>query len=205
MNNWIINHFKNQNVFIIGGGPSLVGFDFNRLKNKNTIVINHAFEYVPNLDILIFLDNVFRAEFLNRGFKFEDFDFKVIAGPSSGMKPNDQISVIQLVKEVSTDPKAMYGRATSTLVALNTALISGAKNIYLLGIDQKFRAGQDHFYSDDWSKKGLTHRRANNQSCYVKMIHEFKKYVKYQNIFNCSTMSLLDYFPKTNIDEALDG
>ena len=39
--------FKNQTIFLVGGGASLKEFNFNQLKNKNTIAINKAFLYMP--------------------------------------------------------------------------------------------------------------------------------------------------------------
>ena len=36
--------WEGKPCFIIGGGPSLEGFDWNRLKGKRTIGINRAFE-----------------------------------------------------------------------------------------------------------------------------------------------------------------
>jgi len=52
----ITSKFNNEEVFIIGGGPSLKGFDFSLLKDKNTICVNHSFKDVPNPDVLVFLD-----------------------------------------------------------------------------------------------------------------------------------------------------
>lgn len=35
-------------VFIVGGGPSLTSFDFNRLRNRDTIVVNDSVFHTPN-------------------------------------------------------------------------------------------------------------------------------------------------------------
>lgn len=51
----------NKEVFIIGGGSSLQGFNFSRLKNKDTIAVNMAALDVPNPTYCITADsNIFR-------------------------------------------------------------------------------------------------------------------------------------------------
>ena len=50
-----------RDVFIIGGGSSLKGFDFSRLKNKETIAVNMSALDVPNPTYCITADsNIFR-------------------------------------------------------------------------------------------------------------------------------------------------
>jgi len=48
-----------QEVFIVGGGPSLRGFDFFSLLNKKTIVVNKAILNVPNPNYFITVDYTF--------------------------------------------------------------------------------------------------------------------------------------------------
>ena len=48
---------ENQEVFIIGGGPSLKGFDFARLKDKTCVAVNLSFRYVPWAKLVVFLDD----------------------------------------------------------------------------------------------------------------------------------------------------
>jgi len=43
----------NRRCFIIGGGESLINFDFSCLKNELIITINKAFQFVPNATIII--------------------------------------------------------------------------------------------------------------------------------------------------------
>ena len=56
-----------KEVFIIGGGPSLRGYPFERLGNKDTIVTNIAIFDVPNPNYFITVDYTFLKKL--RGFK----------------------------------------------------------------------------------------------------------------------------------------
>ena len=46
-------------AFIVGGGSSLKKFDFTKLANKNTIVVNKAIVDVPNPKHFITMDYTF--------------------------------------------------------------------------------------------------------------------------------------------------
>lgn len=48
-----------KEIFIIGGGESLKGFDFNLLKDKTTMVINKAIFYLKNANFFITHDLAF--------------------------------------------------------------------------------------------------------------------------------------------------
>ena len=47
---------ENSEIFVVGGGPSLSGFDYTRLYNKPTIAINHSVFDIPNPDYFITMD-----------------------------------------------------------------------------------------------------------------------------------------------------
>jgi hypothetical protein len=56
-----------KRVFIVAGGPSLVGFDFSSLANEDTIVVNSSIFHVPNADYFITMDYTW---FLKNGIQF---------------------------------------------------------------------------------------------------------------------------------------
>lgn len=197
-NDWLPGFFRGDDVFIVGGGPSLTGFDFSRLDGRRKIVINHSYRYVKNYDLLVFLDSRFRVEALDRGDDPYSFDCRVLAGPCSGMKTQGNTSVYHIANDPSMDPRFLYGRAQSGLVAINAAIIGKARNIYLLGFDCNFQNGQGHFYSKEWK-----HVRDDCEAAYTRVIRSYEKYRGYTNIINCSMTSALPYFTKANIDDVL--
>ena len=48
--------WSGERCFIVGGGPSLRGFDWGRLRGERVIAVNRAFEQLPFADISVSLD-----------------------------------------------------------------------------------------------------------------------------------------------------
>jgi len=196
---WIKNYFKDDDVFIVGGGPSLYGFDFERLNDKRVIAVNHSYRYCKP-EILVFLDGKFKTE-CTRDFNHDLYSmpFKIIAGPSSSMKNKENCTVVLMSQRPSTEPFRLHGRAQTGLVAINAALVGNAKNIYLMGFDGGFINGLGHFFSKDW-----THSQDHNENQYAKMNPKYNIYSSYKNIYNCNLDSKLTAFKKIPINEVLE-
>lgn len=197
-NAWMKDFFKGCDVFIIGGGPSLFGFDFSRLDGRRVIAINHSFRYCKP-EILIFLDGKFKKEAADLGYDLYAMPFRIVAGPSSGMKNQGNCSIVQMAQGPSNNPACLHGRAQSGLVAINFAIIGNARNIYLLGFDAKFNNGMGHFYSHEWR-----HTMDGREEQYKKMARCYNAFKNYKNIFNCCPDSGIDAFKKISIEQALE-
>src|ERR1035438_7608503 len=48
-----LNPANKKRVFIVGGGASLIGFDFNSLVNEDVIAVNKAIEFVHHAKYFI--------------------------------------------------------------------------------------------------------------------------------------------------------
>lgn len=196
---WMVNYFKDQDVFIVGGGPSLCDFNFSHLDGRRVIAVNHSCRYCKP-DILVFLDSKFLKESRDLGHDPYEMPCKIVAGPSSGMKRKGNCTIVQMAHHPSTNPGSLFGRAQSGLVAINVALVAAAQNIYLLGFDAKFKNGMGHFYS-----KEFKHTMDDKEFQYTKMVRSYDAFKDYKNIFNCNPESGLTAFKKITIDQALGG
>jgi len=135
--------------FIIGGGASLKGFDFERLRGKGRIIaINRAYEHVPFADIHFFMDNRYykrvQAEAAWQTFPGRKVYLNVSGYPVSG----DVISIptvgrTGLSKSVSA---GLYHGNNSGVGAIGLAYCLGANPIYLLGFDCNKQDGASHFH-----------------------------------------------------------
>lgn len=131
-----------QSATIIGGGPSLKGFDFNRLKGKsNIIAINRAFHYVPFADACFSEDVRFIEEY---GADLNRFSGRVIwhclrgLDHERGFKACTKVTTIRELRDDkywSKDLSSLSFSSNSAIGAINLAEILGCHTIYLLGID----------------------------------------------------------------------
>jgi len=166
--------WKGKPCFIIGGGPSLKGFDWTRLKGKRTIGVNRAFEkFDPTINFS--MDTRFLA-WIEREAYGQDMRKKFIKSPAYKVWQCTYISrlpeFIYIVKVPKMDyygscrafsekQKSGLGHGdNSGYGALNLACCLGANPIYLLGFDMKHENGKSHWHeghpSDQDEKKVTT-------------------------------------------------
>jgi len=146
--------WKNRRCFIVGGGPSLKGFDFSKLKGELVIAVNRAFEYVPNAAIMIAQDARLWGWYENGELgeearnKFNNFKgYKSWVNCQSFPYPDD-IYVINSTYERNFDwedynyAKGLPWCTNTGLDALCLAVCLGANPIYLLGFDCEGKDGR---------------------------------------------------------------
>lgn len=134
--------WSERRCFIIGGGPSLKGFDFSQLKGELTIAVNRAFE---KLDACLMVSQDARVwGWIEQGKfgeeakkKFESYPIK--AWLNLGIAPFPE--EIQLIPHsgfrdlVFSYKDGLPSSTNSGFLALNLAICLGANPIYLLGFD----------------------------------------------------------------------
>ena len=196
---WLVGRYAGEDCFIVAGGASLYGFDFDRLKGKNVIAINHAYQYV-DCDILVALDSKFFGEAKNRGHDLQkDYNFKILTGSGGAQRESDKLYMVYMNNKPTTNqPVKLFGAVSSTMIALNAAHYTKAKNIYILGLDGKFTNGMGHFFSKDWSHSGDV-----SDEKYSRVIKEYDKFKIFKNIINLNPDSEIKVFPFKDVDEVL--
>lgn len=140
-----------RRCFIIGGGPSLRGFDFNRLRGELVLSVNRAFEFCPFAELNFAMDIDFYGALRRGQFNPAWSEFKglkvwldLVAYPFG-----DDILTVPALGEHGVPwslKDGIFHGSNSGYAALQVALLLGAAPIYLLGYDMRFDAGQVHFY-----------------------------------------------------------
>jgi len=137
--NWEVpvGKWRGEVAFLLGGGPSLKGFDANRLKGRGRVIaINDAgLDLAPWADILYFSDGWERWYGWNRHrldeFKGWEIVTRVRVGDPRvrelGHKPRQAIS---------RNPKFLSGFCSGG-AAINLAYLLGARVIVLMGYDMR--------------------------------------------------------------------
>ena len=200
--------WQGQPAFLIGGGPSLIGFDFERLRGKGIIVaINRAFEFIPFADILFFMDWKFYRMCHDDPARYrlwEQFAGRKVFLNLMGRKLDDCFSVRSLGRNglSSSLAKGLYHGNNSGAGALNLAWCMGAKPIYLLGYDMNGSIdGKSHFHSG-YGKQP----KSNVSKSFIAYFVEMAKRMGGTNrVINLNPKSGLRSFPFGNVDEVLDG
>jgi len=152
--------WEGKPAVIVGGGPSLAGFDFSRLRGHRTIGINLAFQFF-NPTITFSMDTRF-LRWMQNGEYEKDTWQKFITGPfyrcwllTYTAEPPAGIFVLPVFKNYKYGLDHMSFRMADGLGhgnnsgfgALNLAVVLRANPIYLLGFDMKHGpGGKSHFH-----------------------------------------------------------
>lgn len=162
-----------KEVYILGGGTSLENFNFNKLKGKDTIVINKSILYYPKTKYFITMDYTF-LDRINRKTgnilsktrfsKLRCKKFFVVAGDNDYIvKENghfidkrwNYVYRLDAFNEIIYSTKAngfgynfydfRHG-CNSGYCAIQLAIILGYTEIYLLGFDLDIQENRTHYH-----------------------------------------------------------
>jgi hypothetical protein len=192
--------FKNETVYIIGGGPSLKNFNFANLKGHKTIAINKSILFHNDADVLYWTDSRFYTWYKNDIDNFNGLKF--------ALKPGSQYtSDINILKKgiphgLEKDPGVLAHGYNSGYAAINLAYHLGASRIVLLGFDMHNTNKDTHFHD------GYPASAASNYIYKDKFIPGFKELerclrIEGVTVFNASPHSQLNVFPKITLVQAL--
>lgn len=169
---FIPKDWQDQSAYIIAGGASLIGFDFGRLKGKNTVAVKAAGEYLPWASAYFSMDIV-NWKMPDRLDKLRSAGFSgdiVMACNPVHEFQNDVSDCKFVIRNVwpgyATDfeyPMSVWNDRVfghnSGYAALNYAFLRGATTIYLLGFDF---AKVGYWYDVD-SRHWKNHQIVNNE------------------------------------------
>jgi len=134
-----------EDVYCVGGGPSLKGFDFSLLKDKRVIGCNDAYHLGGDIiKILVFGD----AGWWHRNrMNLETFTGRVATNAPS-MKEFQVPGMLKFKRERDGYHKGdTLGWNYSTgALAINLAVNLGARRVLLLGYDLANHDGQSHWH-----------------------------------------------------------
>lgn len=128
--------WEGRSVYIVGGGPSLKAFDFDRLKGRGLVVcVNDAFLHVPWADCVFSIDTVWLRQ---RGRVLRQFSGEKVAAVPPDF--NARMPGFTFLRRLSgagftEDMGSLWTGDNSGFGALHMALQRGASKVALLGFD----------------------------------------------------------------------
>jgi len=184
---------KKDCCFIVGGGPSLSGFNWNHLDDQYVIAINRAYEVLPKADVLYFTDQDYWEVHKD---KMKQHGGKLIRGTTRlGATHDDTVQEYKLTGQrvLDLEPGCLKHGNNSTYAAINLALFHlNFSTVYLLGVDMKWNQNKSHWHSG--------HKRTdpeivyNNMiNCYQELSQELLKYPD-KKVINLNDDSALKCF-----------
>lgn len=196
-------------VALIGGGPSLCGFDFNRLRRPGwrIVGINQSMFDVPFCHAGISIDRPFIQN--HRG-RLEEIAKRLelfLAWPKTRPMPFPVPQATFLARiprhGFSEELDSVHSLSTSGFSALNLALLKKAKRIILFGYDYGLRNGRHHYHD---SHGRLYNRIFDSQwgswsMRYNRTVDQLKTFGV--EVLNATPGSAIGAFPIISHDEAL--
>ncbi len=195
----------NKEVFIIGGGESLIGFDFQKLSNLTTIAVNRAALDVPNPTYSITADSNTFQKIQDGVFNNVNTTWVLVTNPDhctmkfkNGLFKNirtnyvyNLFSVNMVIKNAGTDGigfdfKDFRTGYNSGFCAFQLAVLLGYTKIYLLGFDLN-KGG--HYYNKNLIDKISLDRFYNNFILAFEMLKHQRPDIE---IYSCSSTSRLN-------------
>ena len=190
---------SNQNeIVIIGGGPSVKETNLNLIKDKFVIGTNAAFYLGDWVDICFFIDCRFHRE---NEKALKSFPNRIVT----------TCEILQNKKEIEVYGKCEHcsicehknklaqpekGKNTGA-TAINLAIRLGAKRIVLIGYDMKVIKGKHNYHT--------YHKHRPKDGIYDKFLPHFKRISenlpKDIEIINATPNSALPYFKKQKLED----
>jgi hypothetical protein len=193
--------WKDKDIFIIGGGASLKGFDWNLLRSELTIGCNGNFILGPEIcKICFFGDYKFFRKYVQ---ELSNFATKGI------VVTNHQKFLKCCPDWLHVFPRTAHGLHTDSLgwnsntgaSAINLALLFGAKKVYLLGFDMKLSKEK----KNNWHDKGVDRANAAVFRTFLRnfvyVCKDWKSKFADREIINITDDSELNCFPKIGVKE----
>jgi hypothetical protein len=150
--------WKDERCFIVGGGPSLTGFNWDVLKGAGRIIaVNRAVEVVPWADIMFSMDsrlyewyherrNLLKQESLDA---YDEFQGMKVWLDSHHHQFKPDVYLVNWLGRSGVSlslKKGIYSGGNSGYSAMMLAVALGCSPIILLGFDMGHDSGRTHFH-----------------------------------------------------------
>lgn len=194
-----IEAWKDEDCYIIGGGPSLSTFDWRLLLGHNTIGCNSAFRLGPAVvSYCIFGDVDFFSMPLNRK------ELEAFPNPVVTACPALYRNETPWLKQMKRAPRGLHTNALgwngcTGAMAINLALLLGARRIFLLGFDMKLDGTRNNWH--DYGKRVLPEVFNRFRRGFAFIASDLPVKFPGREVINVNDDSDLNVFPKVRLED----
>lgn len=192
--------WEGRTVFLLGGGPSLRGFDFASLQGRGVVVaINDAFRVAPWASEVFSIDTVWLR---NRERELHAFAGRIVAAVPDNFETT--LPGLWLHRRrgpwISDDMSEIRTGDNSGFAALGMAAMRGASRIALLGYDMN---GPGHFHA------GYPWHCRFGSNCYPTWVRFFSRiarplHARGVRVVNCNPRSAIRCFKFGTVDDVAE-
>lgn len=189
-------------VFVLGGGPSLTGFDARCLSGRRVIAVNCAFR-LGQFDVMFYGDPQWPDKY---GKGLDEFGGLKVTVREEHQNRRDVRVVFRDGHSMglSKSPGKLHWNLSSGACAINLATLLGAGKIILLGFDMKQQGGRDHFHRDYFHADGTHAAMAKYETMLIRFPSIAADLTKMSiPCLNACPDSAIECFPKCTIEESL--
>jgi hypothetical protein len=194
--------WRDQACYIIGGGPSLEGFDWSLLRGRKVLGCNAAF-YLgsPVCPITIFGDAKFLHKHMSGLVRYVAEGGIVVTNSSRLRRPPPPGWLHMMKKQLrglATDALGWNGNTGAS--AINLALLFGASTVYLLGYDMKLSPEGKANYHNAYAHPPRAHVFKRFKRGMVDVQKDLPRLFPGRKVINLEDgTSGLDVFPKMSL------
>jgi hypothetical protein len=198
-------------VAVIGGGPSLLGFDFEQLRGAHLLAVKGCIFDIPWADAGFGLDMPRFMEWRNKLTSVQSRVYWAVPEDQlarTGPPPAKNITYLKRLdgQNMSRDPGEIYGGGTSGFGAIQICLHKKAKTIILFGYDYDGQYDALHGFRNN--DQHYEKRRAQNFANWEAWATHFEVYIPYLReqgiqILNACPASAIACFQKITIEDGV--
>jgi len=201
-------------VAIVGGGPSLIDFDFEKLRGAHVLAVKGSIFDIPWADAGFGLDMPRYHEWRDKLANVQSRVYWAVPEDQmekTGPPPSKNVTFLKRLngENMSDDPGEIYGGGTSGFGALQIALHKRATKVILFGYDY------DGAYDAQGTTAAFRHndkhyekRRAQSWANWDAWARHFSVYVPYLNqegisVLNACPASAITCFQKVTLEDGV--
>ena len=195
-------------VAVVGGGPSLIDFDFEKLRGAHVLALKGTIFDIPWADAGFGLDMPRYREWRDRLASVPSRVYWAVPQDQldkTGPPPSKNVTFLKRLagQNLSDDPGEIYGGGTSGFGALQICFHKRARQIVLFGFDYDGAYGAPTFRHNDHHYEK---RRAQNAENWQAWATHFEVYVPYLNrngitVVNACPRSAVTCFQKATLQD----
>lgn len=188
-----------ETCFIVGGGPSLVGFDFEKLRGRNVIAVNSSVFSVPFAQFCFFGDDRWGQE---NSPRLKEYGGTIVTTARGGLVPQAvRMQKITPPPPLASDRSTVVMDRTSLHAAINLAVHFDVARIVLLGADMKASpSGVTHHHRPHPWPSSKSHWDLQLKQLELLPAELLLRRIE---VVNTSLESRISWWPKRPIDEVL--